>query len=181
MSAAELERFLKDGGPRLHEATKLSIEDALSYRNAGNLPDETDRSLRLVLHVRSANDLKNLQARRLVFEPDFHDAPEWRRPGSRPVNVVPLRIGEFEVRGVDAWWEDEDLQGLEEEWSSGGSVRGVRVPASYRGFVYKTVLELERAGLRVTARAIADSVARWLPPDQAEELRRVLLEANPAS
>ncbi|MFN2526163.1 MAG: hypothetical protein ABR505_07855 [Actinomycetota bacterium] len=182
MSAAELERVLRRAAnSEIRPALKkLSIAEALAYRNSGNLPDEHDRSLRLILHVRAPEDLKGLQTRRLGFEPDFHEAPTWRRAGSRPVNIVPLRVADFEMTGPDAWWDDEDLKHLEEEWSSTGMVRGVRVPKGYRGFVYKTVLELERAGVAVTAAAIADSVARWLPPDQTEELRRVLLEANPA-
>ncbi|HEX2241245.1 MAG TPA: hypothetical protein VHJ82_08920 [Actinomycetota bacterium] len=180
LSAAELERVLRGDveAKSVAIAQRLRIEDALGRRNAGNLPDEKDRSLRLVLHVRAPDDLKNLPQRRLAFEPDFHDAPVWRREGSRPVNVVPVRVNEFEVPGLDAWWEDDDLQRLEQEWASTGSVRGVRVPAAYRGFVYKTVLELERAGRPITAATVAQSVARWLPPNQSDELLRVLLEAN---
>ena len=70
-------------------AIPLPIDEALAYRNSGNLPDAHDRSLRLVLHVNDASELSYLQQKRLRYEPDFHDAPSWRREGSRPVNVVP--------------------------------------------------------------------------------------------
>ena len=57
------------------------------------MPDEDGRSLRIVLHVRDALDVRRLSERRLAFEPDFHEAPTWRREGSKPINVVPLLVG----------------------------------------------------------------------------------------
>lgn len=50
----------------------------------------------------------------------------------------------------------------------------MRVPASYRGFVYKTVVALKNAGAEITAAAIADSISRWVPPAEAERIRAAL-------
>src|SRR3712207_1512564 len=106
MSAADLETELhrwrhpeEDLPPT--RAEPLSMEAALAYRNAGNIPDEHDRSLRLVLHVRDAAELTYLQQKRLDYEPDFHEAPEWRREGSKPVNVVPLRYEDARVEPLE--------------------------------------------------------------------------------
>lgn len=155
-------------------AERLSVEDALAYRAAGNLPDELDRSLRLVLETASAAELADLHVKRLAYEPDFHDAPDWRREGSKPVNVVPLRRPGFEVRSPDTWLDDPQLQALEQEWRETGRIAGMPVPGEYRGFVHKTVLALRSAGREVTPEAVVGSVARWLRPDDVGLLRRAL-------
>ena len=178
MSVADLElelRRARSGDATLPEsnALPLSVTDALRYRDAGNLPDESDRSLRLVLHVADAAELSYLQQKRLLFEPDFHDAPDWRRSGSRPVNVVPLRTGSTSpAEPDDAWWEDPALAELEKEWSEHGTVAGLAVPSAYRGFVYKTVLALRAAGKEVTVDSVLASIARWLQPEDVERIRR---------
>jgi hypothetical protein len=180
MSAAELETELArwrhpERGTPPTGAVRLTIADALAYRNAGNLPDSDGRSLRLVLHVDDARELSYLQEKRLEYEPDFHEAPSWRREGSKAVNVVPLRReGIVGAASGAAWWDDPDIAALEKEWSVSGLVEGLPVPAELRGFVYKTVLSLRAAGRPVTPDSIADSVSRWLPPDQAEHIRSAL-------
>lgn len=158
-------------------ASPLSIEAALAYRDAGNIPDARDRSLRLVLHVHDEGP--SIEAKRLLYEPDYLDAPRWRRAGSRPVNVVPLRA----TRKADsstsgAWWEMPDVAGLEEEWRRTGKVDGVVVPGAIRSFVFKTVVTLRAAARPVTPDSIADAVSRWLDPAQAEEIRSLLRHAN---
>jgi hypothetical protein len=159
------------------QAQKLSIEEALAYRNAGNLPDSHGRTLRLVLTLDMPEDLNALQSRRLGYEPDFHAAPRWRRPGSSPVNVVPLRRPE--VRGeARPWWEEPELAALEDEWSSTGAVAGLHIPSEYRSFVYKTILALRAADLEVSPDSVADSIARWVPSQEAQEIRDALGEAN---
>lgn len=160
--------------PEDSSARKLSVEEALAYRDAGNLPDDHGRTLRLVLHVESAADLTYLQSKRVLFEPDFHDAPDWRREGSKPVNVVPLRAASVEGTLADAWWDDPELQALEEEWSRTGNVAGIRVPGAYRGFVYKTALALKAAGREVTIDSIVSSVSRWLPSEEVDRLAGAL-------
>jgi hypothetical protein len=179
MSAHDLEIELRrwrdpDADVEASGAKPLSLEDALAYRDAGNLPDALGRSLRLVLHVNDAAELSYLQQKRLQFEPDFHDAPTWRREGSKPVNVVPLRRADVEGMGDRAWWDDPAVARLEEEWSRTGIVEGIRVPAEIRSFVYKTVLSLRSAGREVTAESVADSIARWLSPEEAEQIRAAL-------
>ena len=176
MSTADLETELKrwrDPAAVVgsSNAEPLSIEAALRYRNAGNLPDPGGRSLRLVLHVTDAAQLSYLQQKRLEFEPDFHDAPTWRREGSKPVNVVPLRSSEVAGGGGRAWWDDPDVAALEDEWSRSGTVAGMRVPAEVRAFVYKTVLSLRAAGREITPDSVADSIARWMSPEQADDIR----------
>lgn len=177
MTTSELERVLKawragDPAP-LSGACKLSVADALAHRDSGNIPDAAGRVLRLVLFVADSDALASIERRRLRYEPDFHAAPSWRRPGSKPVNVVPLRSPG--LRGKDApWWEDGDVGALEDEWQRTGRVAGLEVPGGYRSFVYKTVLSLREAGEEVTARSVADSVARWLEPRDASKLRRAL-------
>lgn len=158
-------------------AVRLSTEEALAYRNAGNVPDEDGRSLRLVLR----GPPESLATTRLRFEPDFHRAPAWRRTGSKPVNVVPLPEGReaAEPATEEAWWEHEDVAALEAEWRRSGTVAGVAVPAAYRSFVFKTAASLRSAGFEVTADSILASVARWLSPDQVAELENALREANP--
>ena len=144
----------------------ISSEQALAFRDAGNIPDEDDRSLRLVLFV----DDEPIERKRIRYEPDFHRAPEWRRDGSRPVNVLPLRSGER--RGDAApWWEHPRVKELEAEWRATGGVAGVEVPADYRSFVFKTVIALQDAGEPITPDSIGDSIARWLSPDDATKIR----------
>ena len=155
-------------------AVPLSIEEALAFKRSGNLPDPRGRSLRLVLHVTDAVALDRLNDKRLAFEPDLHEAPDWRRPGSKPVNVVPLRTSDVTARDPGAWWDDPELGRLEEEWRTSGTVSGLRVPGEYRSFVFKTVLALRAAGEPVTAEKIVDSVARWLPADDVARIRRGL-------
>lgn len=178
MSTEELERALHawregDAG-HATEGLALSIEEALEIRNAGNVPDEQGRSLRLVLAVEDGSDVERFSSTRLTYEPDFHSAPSWRRPGSRPVNVVPLRRPQVSSQPAKPWWQDPGMRDLEEEWQRSGTVSGVRVPASYRGFVYKTVVALKNAGAEITAAAIADSISRWVPPAEAERIRAAL-------
>ena len=167
----ELERF-RAGGPSdvSPGVTALTIPEALVYRDAGNLPDEDGRSLRLVLNVATEDELHSLEQRRLAFEPDYLDPPEWRREGSKPVNVVPLR--RREVKGSERpWWEDEKVAELEEEWQRSGTVAGMKVPGEFRSFIFKTVIALRDAGRAVDADAVLDGVARWLTPEQVAELR----------
>lgn len=181
MSVADLEielRRIREPG-RVTEpsrAERLSNEAALEYRNAGNLPDELGRSLRLVL--RGAPE--SLGTSRLRFEPDFHRAPSWRRPGSKPVNVVPLpdERPRPDAATEKGWWEQDDVAGLEAEWNRSGEVAGIVVPGAYRSFVFKTVASLKSAGVEVSVDAIVGSVARWLAPDQVAELEGALREAN---
>jgi hypothetical protein len=180
MTTAELEVELGRRRGRSAQpsgAIPLSIQEALVFRNAGNLPDDGGRTLRLVLHIDPAQP-GALEKRRLELEPDYHDAPDWRRDGSVPVNVVPIRIASSPGRNSAAWWEDPALAALEREWREHGTVEGLSVPGPYRGFVYKTVLALKEAGLPVSASAVADSIARWLPGRDAAEIRAALLEAT---
>ena len=203
MSTRDLEIELKrwrsegDGDPPPSNALRLSVEEALDYRNSGNLPDDEDRTLRLVLVIAEPSDAARLGELRLRYEPDYHEPPMWRREGSKPVNLVPLKTEEIEAEGKrehfaspngieaevepGAWWQEPDLAALEREWSRTGAVAGVRVPGPYRGFVYKTVLELRAAGREVSAEAIAGSIARWVPPREGERIRDALLSANPTS
>lgn len=179
MNVTELERELGrwrgNDAPR-SSAVRLSVEQALAYRDRGNVPDEQDRTLRLVLHVGNRAELSYLQSKRLLYEPDFHDAPTWRLEGSKPINVVPLRVGEIEPGDASPWWEQPELASLEDEWRSAGTVAGLPVPAPYRGFVFKTVLALRAAGKDVTPDAVADSVARWLAQEEAERIRAALTQ-----
>jgi hypothetical protein len=158
-------------------AKQLTVEDALAYRDAGNIPDEHDRSLRLLLFARDRDELLTLSSKRAFFEPDFHDAPTWRREGSRPVNVVPLRT-DVEAVNARAWWDDPELSAMESEWAVSGAIEGLRIPEAYRGFVYKTILSLRAGGRAVTVESVADSVARWLAPEDVAEIRSALQRAN---
>jgi hypothetical protein len=182
MTSAEVERLLiavRSGSPNIEFGVPLPIDDALAYRNAGNVPDDAGRTLRLVLYDDGGPGA--LVQKRLQFEPDYQEAPTWKVQGSKPVNVIPLRVGERKTRTHEAWWEDPAMARLEEEWTKSGSIEGVRIPGEYRGFVFKTVVELRTAGKDVTPQAIADSVARWLSPEDAERVRDALITANPAS
>jgi hypothetical protein len=156
----------------------LSTADALEFKAAGNVPDQLGRSLRLVLHVVDDADAARLHERRLEWEPDFHDRPSWRREGSAPVNVVPLRPASGSTSLDRSWLDDPAMAALEREWDDTGEVAGVRVPAAYRSFVYKTVVALRSARREVTVNSIADSVERWLGPDDASRLRAALEAAN---
>jgi hypothetical protein len=183
MSTAELEqelaRMREPGGDRVPAgAPKLSVEKALAFRAAGNLPDARGRTLRLVLHNDRPGVPGALEARRLLYEPDFHDAPTWRRPGSVPVNVVPVAIGRRAAPAPAAWLDDPSLARLEEHWRATGEVDGVRVPAQVRGFVFKTVLALRAAERPVTAETLGASIARWVPEEDARAIAEALHDAN---
>jgi hypothetical protein len=169
MSPSSLERELRRvRNPDLDlppsGAARLTIEEALAYRNAGNLPDGKGRTLRLVLVVQSPDDLASLDRKRLLYEPDFHS-----------VTVVPLRDPHLSSGSPRPWWEEPELAALEREWEERGTVAGMRVPGAYRGFVYKTVLALRSAGVEVTPQAVCDSVARWLDEPDIDRLRKALL------
>lgn len=156
-------------------ATPMSVDEALAFRDAGNLPDEHGRTLRLVLRTEG----EGLSEKRSRYEPDYHREPSWRREGSRPVNVVPLTTGDTRPPAEDEpWWERSDVAILEREWRATGTVAGLAVPGSYRSFVLKTISSLQRAGVGVTVDTVASSLARWLSADQAREIRRALEEAN---
>jgi hypothetical protein len=181
MSTADLEKELarrRDPSADVppSNARPLSIDEAIAYRNAGNLPDELGRTLRLVLFARDLDEVRELGRKRARFEPDYHSAPAWRREGSAPVNVVPLRSPGV-AGDPSPWWESGDIADLEAEWEATGRVAGMAVPAQYRGFVFKTVASLREAGLEVSADSVADSISRWLSPEQAEEVRRALRRA----
>ena len=178
---AELARWRSGEGPR-SGAIPLDTDRALAYKHAGNVPDENGRWLRLVLHVDDEGDLRALSEKRARYEPDYHSAPTWRRPGSKPVNVVPLRARDVRVDHAPPWWEEPGIAELEDEWARRGTVAGMPVPGEYRGFVFKTVIALRGAGQEVTPKAVADSVERWLSPEDAAGLRRALgVEARGSS
>ncbi|MGH2750384.1 MAG: hypothetical protein ACRDK3_05870 [Actinomycetota bacterium] len=159
-------------------ARRLTTEEALAFRDRGNLPDEQGRTLRLVLRVDDTQELAQLERRRLEFEPDYQDAPKWRREGSRPINVVPLRPPGVAPVTTDAWWEVPELAALEREYEEHGTAGGVRVPGEYRGFVFKTVLALRSQHREVTPGAISDSIARWLSDEDAARIARALKQLN---
>ena len=178
MSTRELERALHSwrSGNRAEEfGLPLSVEDAIAHRDAGNIPDAEDRSLRLVMFV----DGEPLEQKRLRFEPDFHSAPQWRRDGSRPVNVVPLRTEDSPSGDGAAWWDSPRVRDLEEEWRASGTVAGIVVPGDYRSFVFKTVIALQDAGEAVTPQSIGDSIARWVSREDAELIRESMKEKGP--
>lgn len=183
MSTAELERELArfrhpESEHRSSGAVPLRIEEALAFKRAGNMPDACGRWLRLVLYVGDTIALEELNERRLVFEPDLHEAPYWRRAGSKPVNVVPLRSSTVEAPAPKPWWEEPGIRELEEEWREKGTVAGLPVPEEYRSFVFKTVLALQAAGDPVTAERVADSIQRWLSPADAERIRAALIDPS---
>jgi len=183
MSTADLELELRrwrspEELPPASGAEPLSIEQAIAFRDAGNIPDEHDRTLRLVLRIEDTKDLANLDARRISFEPDYHEAPRWRSEGSRPINVVPLRSSDVRPVTTTAWWEEPALKALEQEFQTSGTAAGVRVPGEYRGFVFKTILSLQAQSREVSPRTIAESIARWMPEADARRVARSLAEAN---
>ena len=172
---AELDRHrLPDEPARPSNARRLTIREALAYRAAGNIPDEMDRTLRLVLMIERDGDLTSIDATRRLYEPDYHERPSWRAEGSAPVNVVPLRSPGVRGKTDTAWWNEPALAALEAEWKEHGTIAGLEVPADYRGFVFKTVVALRAAGLAVTAASVADSIERWVEPSQADEIRSAL-------
>ena len=178
MSTRELEQVLdawRRGEHDVEVGHALTVDAALARRDSGNLPDESDRSLRLILFV----DDEPLERKRLRWEPDFHEAPEWRREGSRPVNIVPLRTSPGTPAEGGPWWEIPRVQELETEWRSSGSVAGLDVPAEYRSFVFKTVIALQDAGREVTIDSIGDSIARWLSPEDARRVKGSLKQKGP--
>ena len=73
---------------------RVTIEGALEFRNAGNLPDEVDRTLGWCFVSRTHRISNGSHERRLEFGPDYQDAPTWRREGSRRQRGV-----RFVVRG----------------------------------------------------------------------------------
>jgi hypothetical protein len=179
MTPAEVERLvsaIRDGSGETEFGRALSVEEAIAYRNAGNLPDEHGRTLRLILY--DDGDPGTLAEKRLRFEPDYHEAPTWKTKGSRAVNLIPLRTSDRRSRAWEAWWEEPAIARLEQEWMKSGSIEGLRVPAEYRGFVFKTVVALRSAGKDVTPQTVADSVARWVPAADAERIRKALVTAN---
>jgi hypothetical protein len=182
MNTPDLERELIRGRLRettagIERAMRLTIEEALTFRDAGNVPDEHGRTLRLVLMARNPSEVRELPTRRLLFEPDYLDRPKWRREGSKPVNVVPVGAG-MHVSSQEPWWEEPELAALESDWLATGTVDGLRVPEKYRGFVYKTILTLRGAGREVTIDGIVDSLARWLGPGETVEIRSALEQEN---
>ena len=177
----ELRRWRSGAEPEGSNAIRLTVEEALRIRDAGNLPDELDRSLRLVLRVDTVDDLRTLDVKRSRYEPDHHDAPTWRREGSRPVNVVPLRSSTVVVDPPTDWMADEDMRAMERQWAEDGAVAGLRIPSDYRSFIYKTVLALQQAGRPVTVDSVADSLERWLAPQDVERIRTALRAENETS
>lgn len=184
MSVAQLERYLaawRAGDPAgvPEGIERLTIDGARDYRDRGNVPDAADRSLRLVLRVDDEGDLLALDSKRLRYEPDAHQAPTWRRAESRPINVVPLRAADVAGPGLHSWWDDPAMAEMEKRWQETGEVDGLAIPEEFRGFVYKTLVALRGSGAQVTPDAVADSIARWLDPVEAERLRAALRSANP--
>lgn len=180
MSTADLETELarrRGAEAPPSNALPLTVEDALAYRDRGNLPDEHGRTLRLVLFARTIDEVRGLGRKRAEFEPDYLASPAWRREGSAPVNVVPLRSPG--VSGVTSpWWESADVAGLERDWRETRRIAGLHVPAEYRGFVLKTVASLREAGLTVDVDSVAASLSRWLSPEQTREITDAIRAAN---
>ena len=174
MSVADVEAEL--AGRPTQDTKRLSTEEALAIRDAGNLPDDLGRTLRLVL-IADDNDPEAFARRRIAFEPDYHAQPSWRRKGSKPVNVIPLRSGP-RPQAIEEWRDDPAVAALENEWLQSGTMAGVEVPGEYRSFVHQTVLALQATGAEVTAESIADSVARWVPPEDAGRIRAALMDLN---
>jgi hypothetical protein len=183
MSVAELEHELArrrqpDAGLPPSGARRLSVEEALAYRNAGNLPDGEGRTLRLLLVAEGGPGALSLEAKRRRYEPDYHEAPTWRRPGSVPVNVVPLGPSRSATAPPRPWFEEPEVAALESEWRATGKVAGLRIPAEVRGFVWKTVVSLRSAGVEVSVDSVAASLARWMSADDLRWVRAALEAAN---
>lgn len=174
----ELARARGDHTAPPSNAVALSIEEALAYKAAGNLPDTDGRSLRLVLHIRDEHEFRELDERRLRFEPDMHDPPTWKRDGSAAITVVPLRGADVGPLRTSAWWEEPDIAELESEWQQNGTAAGLKIPGEFRSFVYKTIVALRKAGIEITADSVAASVARWTSPDDAERIKLALKKAQ---
>jgi hypothetical protein len=174
----ELARRRGDGDPAPSNARRITIDEALDFKARGNVPDDLGRSLRLVLHVADNLEAARLHEKRLVWEPNFHDPPTWRREASLPVNIVPLRTATRETKEHDSWLDDPAVAAMEREWNRSGTVAGVNVPADYRSFVYKTVISLQASKREITVESIANSVERWLNPADASKLRAALETVN---
>ena len=174
-------RRIRDAAEPASTAIPLTVAQAIARRNAGNLPDEQGRTLRLVLYVSDPPEPGALERRRIDFEPDHHEQPSWRRPGSTPVNVVPLRLTREHRARTKAWYEEPAVAALEREWQATGAVSGVRIPGDLRGFVFKTVLALRAAGKEVSPQTLSASIARWLSPADAARVRDALQRANDVS
>ncbi len=159
-------------------AIRLSVTEAIDFRDRGNLPDVQGRTLRLVLEL----DDEPLSTKRLRYEPDYHAEPSWRREGSKPINVVPIpsprRRPERAPAPATEWWEQPDVAELESEWQRTGAVRGLQVPGDYRSFVLKTIASLDGAGIDISVESVTASMSRWLSPEQVSEIREALAEAN---
>lgn len=157
-------------------AKRLSVAEALAFRDLGNVPDAQGRTLRLVLRV----DDEPLSKKRLRYEPDYHEEPSWRRDGSKAVNIVPLTSSDPDATPPSerAWWEQPDVAELELEWQETGTAAGLRVPGAYRGFVLKTIAALRASRIPITVDSVSASLARWLSAEQVEEVRGALREAN---
>ena len=182
MNLEELEQELRrarGGSAPPSGAPRLSTEQALEFRNSGNLPDASGRSLRLVLHVSEPPQPGALEKRRLEFEPDYHEDPVWRTEASRPVHIVPLRATRRRSSESPAWYEEPHVAELEAEWQRTGAISGVNIPGDLRGFLYKTILALRSAGKAVSVQTLSASVARWLQPDDAARISDALRRANP--
>lgn len=181
MSVADLEIELArirdpDRSVGSSNAKPLRIEEALAFRDNGNVPDERDRTLRLVLRTGE----EPLSEKRARYEPDYHRHPDWRREGSKPINIVPLPSRDTRGRAGsrEPWWDQPDVAALERQWRETGAVAGLAIPAAYRGFLLKTISSLQAAGIDVTIDTVTASLARWLSPEQVAEIREALLEAN---
>lgn len=174
----EIELARLKGEPRnASSALSLSVEEALAYRSAGNVPDGEGRSLRLVL----SDEETSFEKRRLVFEPDLHAAPTWRREGSRPVTLIPLPRARASKPHDWQWSDEPAMKRLEDEWTRTGSAAGVKVPADLRGFLFKTIAALQASNQEITIESVCSSIARWLRPSDVARIRDALLEAESAS
>ena len=96
MNVPELERALRwmretESEGESFAGIRLSIDQALEFRNAGNVPDENGRSLRLVLHVDA--EPEGLARKRPSSSPTITRPPHGGERDPKPVNVVPLGRG----------------------------------------------------------------------------------------
>lgn len=174
----ELAALRDPAGVASSNAQRLDLSQALEFRNRGNLPDPSGRTLRLVLEV----DGEPLSVKRLRYEPDYHAEPSWRRDGSKPINVVPIPASHPPSRAARtadlAWWDQPDVAEIEREWQRSGAVGTLRVPGEYRSFILKTIASLRSAGIDITVDSIAASLARWLSAEQVSEIRDALERTN---